>query len=241
MSLPSLTYMLKFSEWASLWSGWSVQKAGGLLAPPRPLRHPPVMDRRPNRLSQHIREGGGSRAWNVPARPTGRLGGPRFSLLVRSQRRYLHKPTSIQVRMGGGAYARIAFEDPFAHGVVHVAMRITVCCALHRAPMLGIHRCGLRILRGAQSAALCTCKRCSSRLAADIPLTNAVVADTWRANDPSAGSPTETLLRLLLPLSDKVYSTLRKQNRNCKVCTPKYSPDHSIGRSDGRCVQRAGT
>ena len=29
------------------------------------------------------------------------------------------------------------------------------------------------------------------------------------ANDPSAGSPTETLLRLLLPLSDKVYDTLR--------------------------------
>ncbi len=28
-----------------------------------------------------------------------------------------------------------------------------------------------------------------------------------RANDPSAGSPTETLLRLLLPLSDKVHQT----------------------------------
>ena len=32
---------------------------------------------------------------------------------------------------------------------------------------------------------------------------------TWiwmiRVNDPSAGSPTETLLRLLLPLSDKVH------------------------------------
>ena len=29
----------------------------------------------------------------------------------------------------------------------------------------------------------------------------------WQActNDPSAGSPTETLLRLLLPLSDKVH------------------------------------
>ena len=26
-------------------------------------------------------------------------------------------------------------------------------------------------------------------------------------NDPSAGSPTETLLRLLLPLSDKVHQT----------------------------------
>ena len=34
--------------------------------------------------------------------------------------------------------------------------------------------------------------------------------DWMRANDPSAGSPTETLLRLLLPLSDKVYSTLRE-------------------------------
>ena len=31
-----------------------------------------------------------------------------------------------------------------------------------------------------------------------------------RANDPSAGSPTETLLRLLLPLSDKVYETFRE-------------------------------
>ena len=60
-------------------------------------------------------------------------------------------------------------------------------------------------------------------------------------NDPSAGSPTETLLRLLLPLNDKVYSTFRKINRNCKFRSPKYSPDHSIGRSDGRCVQRAGT
>ena len=29
--------------------------------------------------------------------------------------------------------------------------------------------------------------------------------DTWiRVNDPSAGSPTETLLRLLLPLNDQV-------------------------------------
>ena len=27
----------------------------------------------------------------------------------------------------------------------------------------------------------------------------------YDANDPSAGSPTETLLRLLLPLSDKVH------------------------------------
>ena len=32
------------------------------------------------------------------------------------------------------------------------------------------------------------------------------------ANDPSAGSPTETLLRLLLPLNDKVRKTFLHQN-----------------------------
>ena len=63
-----------------------------------------------------------------------------------------------------------------------------------------------------------------------------------RVNDPSAGSPTETLLRLLLPLNDKVYSTFQHQVRRTKQgVSPKYSPDHSIGGSDGRCVQRAGT
>ena len=36
-----------------------------------------------------------------------------------------------------------------------------------------------------------------------------VVIGYQRVNDPSAGSPTETLLRLLLPLSDKVHETFR--------------------------------
>ena len=64
----------------------------------------------------------------------------------------------------------------------------------------------------------------------------------WCDNDPSAGSPTETLLRLHLPLNDKVRTSSRSQapmkepNHN-----PESSPDHSIGRCDGRCVQRAGT
>ncbi|KAI8531993.1 hypothetical protein RHMOL_Rhmol11G0178400 [Rhododendron molle] len=60
-------------------------------------------------------------------------------------------------------------------------------------------------------------------------------------NDPSASSPTETLLRLLLPLNDKIQWT------SCDVASSEpprrrdlnTSPDHSIGRSDGRCVQRA--
>ncbi|KAI3484040.1 hypothetical protein L1887_52991 [Cichorium endivia] len=63
-------------------------------------------------------------------------------------------------------------------------------------------------------------------------------------NDPSAGSPTETLLRLLLPLNDKVQWNSRDvaggANRPRRR-DPNTSPDHSIGRSDGRCVQRAGT
>ena len=48
--------------------------------------------------------------------------------------------------------------------------------------------------------------------------------------DPSAGSPTETLLRLLLPLNAKI-----------RIERLLFLSCHSIGSSDGRCVQRAGT
>jgi hypothetical protein len=41
------------------------------------------------------------------------------------------------------------------------------------------------------------------------PTVRLVVVKIYRVNDPSAGSPTETLLRLLLPLSDKVHKTSR--------------------------------
>ena len=61
-------------------------------------------------------------------------------------------------------------------------------------------------------------------------------------NDPSAGSPTETLLRLHLPLNDEVYSTSQRYaSVRTRATDPKISPNHSIGRCDGRCVQRAGT
>ncbi len=63
-----------------------------------------------------------------------------------------------------------------------------------------------------------------------------------RGNDPSAGSPTETLLRLHLPLNDEVYSTSQRYaSVRTRATDPKISPNHSIGRCDGRCVQRAGT
>lgn len=56
-------------------------------------------------------------------------------------------------------------------------------------------------------------------------------------NDPSAGSPTETLLRLLLPLD----AGARRASGHAGARPPDNSPQHPIGRSDGRCVQRAGT
>ena len=61
-------------------------------------------------------------------------------------------------------------------------------------------------------------------------------------NDPSAGSPTETLLRLLLPLNATVWSSSRQPVRVIRLPnSPRTSLKRSIGSSDGRCVQRAGT
>ena len=64
-------------------------------------------------------------------------------------------------------------------------------------------------------------------------------------NDPSAGSPTETLLRLLLPLNDQVRPSFAAHLATDRDCQPggrlRASLNHSIGSSDGRCVQRAGT
>ena len=53
-------------------------------------------------------------------------------------------------------------------------------------------------------------------------------------NDPSADSSTDTLLRLLLPLIKKIW----KSSPLTCVGAPSASPFLSIGRSDGRCVQR---
>ena len=46
-----------------------------------------------------------------------------------------------------------------------------------------------------------------------------------RANDPSAGSPTETLLRLLLPLSDKVHEAF-----HCSIQEPNAAAVRIIHR-----------
>ena len=58
-------------------------------------------------------------------------------------------------------------------------------------------------------------------------------------SDPSAGSPTDTVVRLLHPLDDKAHDTFSRSAIDCE--SPSNLPDHPIGWSDGRCVQRAGT
>ena len=52
-------------------------------------------------------------------------------------------------------------------------------------------------------------------------------------NDPSAGSPTDTLLRLLLPLSDMVYLTSHLRLKD--LGSPEGSPNHSksVGATGG--------
>ena len=60
-----------------------------------------------------------------------------------------------------------------------------------------------------------------------------VIGTLFCVNDPSAGSPTETLLRLLLPLSDKVY--FYSHDRVKPDYGPLGSPDHSksVGATGG--------
>ncbi len=55
-------------------------------------------------------------------------------------------------------------------------------------------------------------------------------------NDPLAGSPTRTLLRLLCGLNHQLQADFQNKSE-----LPKSSVNGSIPHSDGRCVQRAGT
>ena len=56
-----------------------------------------------------------------------------------------------------------------------------------------------------------------------------------RANDPSAGSPTETLLRLLLPLSDKIHQTFHSNAQQLKTAAVRiiHRITQSVGATGG--------
>ena len=55
------------------------------------------------------------------------------------------------------------------------------------------------------------------------------------ANDPSAGSPTETLLRLLLPLSVKVHQTFHSNIQELKIAAVRiiHRNTQSVGATGG--------
>ena len=77
-------------------------------------------------------------------------------------------------------------------------------------------------------------RHCLLSLASTTAATKGFVELNWiSVNDPSAGSPTETLLRLLLPLSDMVYLIFRTRHEAPR--SPKGSPDHSksVGATGG--------
>ena len=105
---------------------------------------------------------------------------------------------------------------------------IAFCCVLHRRKSPEIP--GAQLFLIISTRPLCSPHSPTSPL----PL--------FFCNDPSAGSPTETLLRLLLPLNGQVCSSLRPATPLSPPCaSPKTSLNHSIGSIDGRCVQRTGT
>ena len=56
-----------------------------------------------------------------------------------------------------------------------------------------------------------------------------------RANDPSAGSPTETLLRLILPLSVKVHQTfhINVQELSASAVRIIHRNTQSVGAAGG--------
>ena len=64
---------------------------------------------------------------------------------------------------------------------------------------------------------------------------NPQIVDWMCANDPSAGSPTETLLRLLLPLSDKVHQTFHGtvQELNTAAVRIIHRITQSVGATGG--------
>ena len=103
----------------------------------------------------------------------------------------------------------------------------TPCCTLHRWPNQSINRSKYIIAMCLESSRgncsdppnFITCSQTDSidrRMKRASAANNVIYvyiilleSRDWShcTNDPSAGSPTETLLRLLLPLSDKVYKT----------------------------------
>ena len=109
-----------------------------------------------------------------------------------------------------------AFKDLLTPETPQFILNIAVRYVLHHYSSQDIHHCKIledNLLREfvyPQKGFVNCRKKIGVQLffewhAAAAGLTSKSEWSWMRANDPSAGSPTETLLRLLLPLSDKVH------------------------------------
>ncbi|KAI3662675.1 hypothetical protein L6452_47020 [Arctium lappa] len=100
--------------------------------------------------------------------------------------------------------AQLAFKNSMVHGILQFTPSIAFCYVLHRCVSRDI-RCResfYGLMRGHDP--------CAHRKRGNTGRALLKFGFPWHMpcrgfdNDPSAGSPTETLLRLLLPLNDKV-------------------------------------
>ena len=117
--------------------------------------------------------------------------------------------------------------------VLQFALLIAVRCVLHRYGNQDIHRRKFSFcLNGIRSQVTFLIRRSQRILRSHWWISEEKHQGvTFGVNDPSAGSPTETLLRLLLPLSDKVYWT----SFIAEQLSPDSSPEHSksVGATGG--------
>ena len=130
--------------------------------------------------------------------------------------------------------AQYAFKDLMTHGILQFALRIAFRCVLHRCKSQDIHCWKLFsdfvswdiikyhhfsldfilfdwFIIWFSLSYLHSCKHKFQHFQLKTLINNSQKYRSWIAcgNDPSAGSPTETLLRLHLPLDGKVWITSR--------------------------------
>ena len=132
--------------------------------------------------------------------------------------------------------AQYAFKDSMIHWILQFTLHIAIRCVLHRCESQEIHcwklfliYCstfhnnlwGVIKMHRQRLNSLSLCLQCVHRWIVMLRSAHAVrpAHPLYFNNDPSAGSPTETLLRLLLPLNDQVWST--SQQRSAVSGSPK--------------------
>jgi hypothetical protein len=119
--------------------------------------------------------------------------------------------------------AQCAFKDSMIHKILQFTLHIAFCCVLHRCENQEI-RCWKFWLiffnqsdnfKKFKSFVIWAVVKQQKKLLNKPPKAkiNSQNRKKWCqngfVNDPSAGSPTETLLRLLLPLNDQVWPAFR--------------------------------